>query len=265
MTTVTAGQHEVYAIKFGQHLGGKRGEYFYGTAAEPMDKPTQLDYFVWLIRSPDQDIVVDAGFTAETAARRRREHWMAPSEALARLDTDCATVPYVILSHFHYDHVGDVEAFTDAKFVVQGKEMAFWTGKYAARREFRRLVERDDIERLAGYGLDGRLLFVDGEHEVVPGVRVHHVGGHTAGLQIVSAATARGTVVLTADASHLYENVENDAPFGVLTELPAMYDTFDLIHSLAGSPELIVPGHDPDVLTRFEPVDGLGGTAVRIA
>ncbi|MFC5749274.1 N-acyl homoserine lactonase family protein [Actinomadura rugatobispora] len=266
-TTATAATtaHEVYAIKFGQHPGGKHGDYFYGSAAEPMDRPVQLDYFVWLIRSPGHDIVVDAGFTAETAARRRREHWCAPSEALAGLGTDCAAVPYVILSHFHYDHVGDLGAFTDARFVVQGREMAFWTGRHAARREFRRLVERDDIERLAGYGLDGRLLYVDGEHEVVPGVRVHHVGGHTAGMQIVSVATGRGTVVLAADASHLYANVEDDAPFGVLTELPAMYDTFDLMRRLAGSPELIVPGHDPEVLTRFEPVDGLEGRAVRIA
>lgn len=193
--------HEVYAVKFGQHTGGKRADYFYGTAAEPLAKPTQLDYFVWLIRSPGQDVVVDAGFTAETAARH----------------------------------------------------------------EFRGLVERDDIERLVGYGLDGRLLFVDGEHEVVPGVRVHHVGGHTAGLQIVSVQTARGTVVLAADASHLYGNIENDAPFGVITELPAMYDTFDRINGLAGSPELVVPGHDPDVLARFEPGDGLDGRAVRVA
>ncbi|MEV0623644.1 N-acyl homoserine lactonase family protein [Nonomuraea sp. NPDC050404] len=257
--------HEVYAVKFGQHPGGRRGQYFYGSAAEPMDEPAQLDYFVWLIRSPGQDIVFDAGFTAEIAARRRREHWYAPSRALADLGVDRTAVPYVILSHFHYDHVGDVEAFTGARFVVQAREMAFWTGRHAARHEFRRLVEREDIERLAGYGLDGRLLYADGEHEVVPGVRVHHVGGHTAGLQIVSVATTRGTVVLAADAAHLYANVEDDAPFGVLTDLPAMYDTFDLMRALATSPDLIVPGHDPTVLTRFDPVDGLDGRAVRIA
>lgn len=257
--------HEVYAIKFAQHTNGKHGEYFHGSAAEPFEDPAQLDYFVWLVRSPGQDIVVDAGFTAEVAARRGRDHWTAPSEALRRLDTDCAAVPYVILSHFHYDHVGDLEAFPEARFVVQAKEMAFWTGRHASRREFRRLVERDDVERLVGYGLDGRLTYADGEREVVPGVRVHHVGGHTAGLQVVSVATARGTVVLAADASHLYGNIENDAPFGILTDLPAMYDTFDRINELAGGPGLIVPGHDPDVLNRYDPVDGLAGTAVRVA
>lgn len=257
--------HEVYAVKFGEHPNGKHGEYFHGSAAQPWERRTQLDYYVWLIRSGDQDVVVDAGFTAETAARRSRTHFRAPSEALARLDTKCASVPYVILSHFHYDHVGDLDAFPDARFVVQEKEMAFWTGKYARRHEFRRLIERDDVERLVRLGLDGRVLYVDGEYEVVPGVRVHHVGGHTAGLQVVSVETARGTVVLAADATHLYGNVENDAPFGVLTSLPAMYDTFDTLHALASSPDLIVPGHDPDVLKRFDPVDGFDGLVARIA
>ncbi|MQA01970.1 MAG: MBL fold metallo-hydrolase [Streptosporangiales bacterium] len=257
--------HEVYAVKFGEHTHGVRGEYFHGSAAHPWDEQRQLDYYVWLIRSGAQDVVVDAGFTAETAARRKRNHFRSPSQALAMLDTACDSVPYVILSHFHYDHVGDIEAFSDARFVVQEKEMAFWTGKYAWRKEFRRLVERDDMERLVRFGLDGRMLFVDGEHEVVPGVRVHHVGGHTAGLQVVSVETERGTVVLAADATHLYGNVENDAPFGIFMSLPGMYDTFDTLHALASSSELIVPGHDPDVLKRYDQVDGLDGLAVRIA
>lgn len=257
--------HEVYAVKFAEHPHGSRAEYFHGSAAEPRDERMQLDYYVWLVRSADQDIVVDAGFTAETAARRKRTHFRAPSEALALLDTDCSSVPYVVLSHFHYDHVGDVEAFGDARFVVQEREMAFWTGKYAWRKEFRRLIERDDIERLVRFGLDGRVLFVDGEHDLVPGVRVHHMGGHTAGLQVVSVATAKGTVVLAADATHLYGNVENDAPFGIFTELPAMYDTFDAMRALASTPDLVVPGHDPDVLRRFDAVGGLDGVAVRVA
>lgn len=257
--------HEVYALKFAEHPNGVRADFFHGSAAEPRDQRLQLDYFVWLIRSADQDIVVDAGFTAQTAKRRGRVYLRAPSEALALLGTDCAEVPYVILSHFHYDHVGELAPFHSARFVVQDREMAFWTGRYVARREFRRLIEAEDIENLVRLGMAGRLLFVDGEREVVPGVRVYHVGGHTAGSQVVQVNTAKGQVVLAADASHLYANVEQNAPFGVLTELPRMYDTFDALRDLASSPDLVVPGHDPEVLKRFEPVAGLAGTAVRIA
>jgi glyoxylase-like metal-dependent hydrolase (beta-lactamase superfamily II) len=262
---MTTPVHEVYALKFGEHPGGRRAEYFHGSAAEPREQPVQLDYFVWLVRSGGQDIVVDAGFTAETAARRRRVYLRTPSEALSMLGTDCAAVPYVVLSHFHYDHVGELDAFPGARFVVQDQEMSFWTGRYAARGEFHRLIEPADIENLVRLSLDGRLLFADGRREVVPGVTVHHVGGHTAGLQVVEVNTAKGPVVLAADASHLYANIEQDAPFGVLTDLRRMYDTFDTLNELAAAPHLVVPGHDPEVLKRFEPVDGLDGIAVRIA
>lgn len=257
--------HEVYAVKFAEHPGGTRGEYFHGSAAEPRDAAAPLDYFVWLVRTPQADIVVDAGFTPETAEKRRRVYHRRPSEALARLGTDCAAVPWVVLSHFHYDHVGELDAFPGARFVVQAAEMEFWTGRFASRREFRRLIEEEDVVRLVKLGLAGRLRFADGTEELVPGVRVHLVGGHTAGTQVVSVATARGTVVLAADASHLYGNVCEDAPFAIHTDLAGMYGAFDVIHGLAGSPELIVPGHDPEVLRRFDPVPGTDGTAVRVA
>jgi glyoxylase-like metal-dependent hydrolase (beta-lactamase superfamily II) len=100
--------------------------------------------------------------------------------------------------------------------------------------------------------------FVDGEQEVLPGVRVHHVGGHTAGLQIVSVETERGTAVLASDASHYYANLEENRPFNTLHDLPGMYRAFDRIRTLAASPDLIVPGHDPLVLERLQPVaDGV--------
>ena len=53
---------------------------------------------------------------------------------------------------------------------------------------------------------------------MLPGIRVHRVGGHTAGLQIVTVNTARGPVVLTSDASHFYHNVETRQPVQIITE-----------------------------------------------
>jgi hypothetical protein len=84
-------------------------------------------------------------------------------------------------------------------------------------------------------------------------------------MQIVSVATARGTVVLASDASHLQAHVAEDQPADVAADVVRMYSAFDRITELASSPELIIPGHDPEVFTRFPAVPGLEGTAVRIA
>ena len=175
------------------------------------------------------------------------------------------SIRHVILTHFHNDHIGNVADFPNASFVVQDREMAFWTGRYASKGAFLWVVEPEDILELVRQNFAGRVRFVDGAAEIVPGISVHHVGGHAAGLQIVCVETARGRVVLASDAAHYYANIEEDRPFRIVSDLPQMYDAFETIHTLADSPEHVIPGHDPLVLTRYPAVPGLEGIAVRLA
>ena len=95
---------------------------------------------------------------------------------------------------------------------------------------------------------------MDGEQEVVPGVRVYHVGGHTDGMQVVSVKTERGQAVLASDAAHYYRNLDDNVPFQTLHDLPGAYQAFRRLRELADAPDLIVPGHDPFVLQRLRSV-----------
>jgi glyoxylase-like metal-dependent hydrolase (beta-lactamase superfamily II) len=254
---------EVYALKYATR-DAQGSEHFYGHDIH--DYPMPMDYFVWAVVSDEYSIVVDAGFTTEVAARRGREHLRCPAEGLQQLGIHCARVSCVILTHLHYDHVGNLEKFPAATFVVQDEEMAFWTGRYAGREHFRNIVEVQDIVHLVRENFNGRVRFVDGSKEVVPGITVHRVGGHAAGLQVVRVHTAKGNVVLASDASHFYANIEEDRPFSVITDLRQMYEAFDVVRALADSPEHIVPGHDPEVMKRYPPASPeLEGIAVRIA
>lgn len=257
--------HQVFAVKFGEAKSGSRAQYFLNPPAQLHDQPGHLDFCVWLVRTGFGDIVVDAGFTSTVAARRTRPHFREPSEGIRLLGVEPSEVSHLLLTHFHYDHVGDVDAFPTARVVFQEREMAFWTGRFASRTEFRRLVEPDDIQRLVALTLAGRVDHADGAREIVPGVRVHLVGGHTPGTQVVSVETAKGTVVLASDASHLQDHIAHDYPPRLLTNLPEMYAAFDAVRALASSPELVIPGHDPDTFERFPAVAGLDGIAVQIA
>ena len=83
---------------------------------------------------------------------------------------------------------------------------------------------------------------------------------------IVRAKTERGSVVLASDATLFYANIGEDHPYSIVSYLAQMYGAFDLVRSLADSPEHVVPGHDPLVMRRFQPArEGLEGVAVRIA
>ena len=217
-----------------------------------------MDYFVWALTDGARAVVVDLGFTEPVGTARGRQFLRCPSRGLAELGIEAGRVEHVILTHFHYDHVGNHALFPRATFHVQDAEMAFYTGRHAARPAFHHSIEVDDVCALVRLNYDGRVRFVDGEAEIVPGIAVHKVGGHTAGMQVVTVATARGRAVVASDASHYYRNFEERIPFNTLHDIPGTYAAFDRLRELAGAPDLILPGHDPLVLERLKPVkDGI--------
>ncbi|MEV0618347.1 N-acyl homoserine lactonase family protein [Nonomuraea sp. NPDC050404] len=241
----------VYAVRYARR-DARRGEHFHGY--EPggeVSHPTS--YYVWLAVSGEHTVVVDTGIAPERAAGvEGLDYRCSPVEALAELGVDAGEVDHVVLTHLHYDHTGTARDFPRARYVVQQAELDYWTGPWAGRITRERWLLNDrDLDHLTSARKDGRVRVVDGDASVVPGLSVHLVGGHTAGMQVVRVRTARGNVVLASDASHFYENIEGDRPFPILHNMPGMYGAFDRIKELADGPELVVAGHDPLVLERF--------------
>ena len=110
-----------------------------------------------------------------------------------------------------------------------------------------------------------RVIFHRGDDEIAPGVSVHHIGGHTMGLQSVRVHTQRGWVVLASDASHYYEHMETRRCFPLVFDMGEMLEGYDKLRRLAASSKHIIPGHDPLVMTRYPPVSKeLEGIAVRL-
>jgi glyoxylase-like metal-dependent hydrolase (beta-lactamase superfamily II) len=255
----------VYAVRYA-HREARRGEHFYGPSpVDAHDGPMPMDYFLWAIVGDDAPpVVVDAGFRPETAERRGRRMVADPIAVLAALGVDAAEVRDVVLTHLHYDHSGYLGAFPRARFWVQDAELAFWTGRHAARGEIGRIVEPPDIVELVRLNFERRVRFVDGDEEMAGGIALHRVGGHAPGLQVVSVDTADGPLVLASDAAHFYANLEEDRPYAIVHSLPGMYAAFDRVRALAGGDdERIVPGHDPLVLERYAPASAaLEGRAV---
>ena len=256
----------VYAIRYAHREASLRGEHFYRGDARAAD-PYPIDYFVWAAVSPEATVIVDAGFTPETAKRRgNRDYLQSPMDTLRQLGVEAGAVEHLVITHLHYDHVGHVRDFPAAQVLVQRSEYGFWTGPFAMRGEYGHLHEREDMVYLRKQVASGRLRLIDGDFTVVPGVTLHPLGGHTQGLQVVRVTTAAGHVVLASDASHFYENIGSDRPYSIVDHLPSMYRAFDRIRELADAEELIIPGHDPAVLKRFPAAaPGLAGLAVRVA
>lgn len=253
---------EVYALKYAHHER-RASENFIG--GDPHDGPMPLDYFVWLLRAGDREIVVDTGFSAAMAAKRAREHLRCPAAALSLLGCDARAVKDVVITHLHYDHVGNFELFPAAEFHLQDLEMHYATGRYMRHGVFRGAYEVEDVVGMVRRVYAGRVRFCDGDAEIAPGVSVHLIGGHTMGLQVVRVATRRGHVVLASDAAHFYANMQEVRPFPIVWSVADMVEGYAKLAALAESPAHIIPGHDPLVMARYPaPSPAVEGIAVRL-
>ena len=190
---------------------------------------------------------------------------VVPIESLALLGVDPAAVEDVILTHMHYDHVGNFDKFPKARFHLQEPEMHYAVGRHMRYRQLACSFEPDDVCGIVRLNFAGRVVYHNGPAEVLPGISIVPTGGHSAGLQFVKVNTRRGVVVLASDVTHFYENMESYRPFTTAFHVGEMLEAFDTLRAHAASAELIVPGHDPLVMRRYPaPSAELEGIVVRL-
>ena len=118
---------KVYAIRYAT-VARHASENFIG--GDPHESGMDMDYFVWVAISAGKTWVIDTGFNAAAAAKRKRTFLRCPTAGLTLLGVDAAQVEDVIVTHLHYDHVGTFDDFPKARFHLQDVEMSFATGRH---------------------------------------------------------------------------------------------------------------------------------------
>jgi glyoxylase-like metal-dependent hydrolase (beta-lactamase superfamily II) len=262
-----ADRYEVVIVKYGTRSTVRSDVFLnYHVYAEP-DGPIGMDYFFWVVRNSERTIVVDTGFSAAGGANRKRTPVLDVGTALAALGVDPLTAPPVVVTHAHYDHIGNLDLFPASPVIMAAAEYAFWTGPYAHHPLVHHSVEDVELAYLRRARGEGRVEMFAGGRDLAPGVRLIEVGGHTPGQTVVTVQTDDGPVLLASDAIHYYEEYQRDMPFTQVASVVDMYAAFDRIRAMiaAGEVRHLVSGHDPDTLGRFEPVSGeLAGRAATI-
>lgn len=255
-------EYALYAIKYATR-GAQRRDHFIG--GDPHEGSMPMDYYLWAAVSPERTFVVDCGFTEEVSARRGRTFLREPIDALRHVGVEAEAVEDVILSHLHYDHVGNFHRFPKARFHLQEPELHYAVGRYMRYPRLSHSFEVEDVCGIVRLNYAQRVVFYDGDHDLAPGIRLHKAGGHSAGLQFVTVNTARGRVVLASDVTHFYENLDRGRPFPTAFHIGEMLEGFDKLTAAAPSRDHIVPGHDPLVMQLYPaPSPELEGIVVRL-
>jgi N-acyl homoserine lactone hydrolase len=161
----------------------------------------------WALTDGAQWVLVDSGMPS---APEMRAKWKVEARgggaemlrgALAAIGVKPEQIGMLVLTHLHFDHAWNFELFPQAQIVVQRTELFHAIDPvptqriYYAKPSYLPLLDR---RRPSG------LRLIDGDMELLPGLAVMLTPGHTPGLQVVLAKTARGTVGLVADLGEEY-------------------------------------------------------------
>ena len=178
---------------------------------------------------------------------------------LSRIGIDAGDVKHVFLTHLHWDHANGVTLFPNATFYVQESEYRFWLEDPLAKRPPLRLVgDETCMDYLRSLEGSSRLALLDGDEEIMPGIRGILAPGHSVGLHAAEVQTEKGTALLGSDCAHLFENYAEDWPSSIICNMLEWLKTYDKVRALVSDSSLLFPGHDPLMHTNYpEVADGV--------
>jgi N-acyl homoserine lactone hydrolase len=204
-----------------------------------------------------EPVLVDTAFGDIPALRKTgleidtKPEWDLVTQ-MKGLGVEPGDVKYIILTHLHMDHSGNLDRFPNARVILQRKEL-----QYAASPlhplgmplGFKRVFYRGrDVADLVSKQWH-RLMVIDGDYEVVPGIRCVLFGGHTHGTQGVYVDTAVGKAIITSDICPCFMNFETG---GYMTGIYVNWDEVVLAQrKMIADGKILIPSHDPDLENRF--------------
>ena len=240
--------YDVFAVRFATLPFNVSGLV---AGADPTRK-IEIAMMVWVVKSADRTVLVDAGFVRDKFMTRwKPANYVTPAVAVEQgLGIEPGDVTDIVISHIHWDHADGVTLFPNATVWVQREEIAHHISDEGVVLD--RAIDVDVAAAFHELRRAKRLRLVDGDdREILPGIRVYTGGRHTFASQYAGVRTRAGTVVLASDNAYLYENLEGKLPIAQTLDATSNLAAQARMLTLAASPRLVVPGHDPAVFTRF--------------
>lgn len=251
---LNAQTYDIYALKFGERKNYVRMEdqavgYNGGDS-------TKVFFMYWVLKNKDKIILVDAGFTADAGVDTNDIAFIQPDKLLASIDVKPEEVTDIIITHPHWDHIGGIDLYPNARVWMQEKD---YNDLIAGRKDLEnRGYNKKDVQKVHNCKEQGRLTLLKGlrDEVILPNVTVVIAGSkHTPGSQYVYAHNGRQNVIIASDNCKYYLNITS------MLSSPATSDQKAYIRNLKnmkqtvmGNTDIVIPGHDPLVFTKFKTV-----------
>ena len=254
--------YQIYAIKFADSTY----PFSVGDWADGGSKTekVEIDFMVWLIKgSNGKNILVDAGFLGDTedAKEFMIANYIRPDSALLKMGVKPADISDIILSHPHWDHMGGINLFPNARVWIQKEDFDYFVGAAWQKEGSNGGFAKRDVRQLVDLNLNGKVTLIEGDNkQILPGITVYTGSKHTFNSQYVLVNTGNNKVVLASDNIWIYYNLEHLTPAstGGTLDPPGYIKAMQRMKSLVTDVKFIIPGHDAAIFSRFpKVVDGV--------
>ncbi|MEL7565386.1 MAG: N-acyl homoserine lactonase family protein [Dehalobacterium sp.] len=241
---------KIRPIKIGAIDSFEKSKFTYGANfGVKLDAPC----LAWIIEGAQKKILVDSGpcdpeFAEKYHSKLKWEEDDFLENRLSKAGVNPQDIDLVILTHLHWDHCFSLHLFENAKFLVQKKELQYAISplpvhKHAYEAQVKGVTP-------PWFNIYDRMIIIDGDFTLEPGLEAVLLPGHTPGLQGLKVETKAGRGLIASDFLPLFENWYNPSghiPSGIHVNLEDCYKTFKKIEQIT---DWILPGHDPEVLKK---------------
>lgn len=235
-------EYEIYALKYAGPFTSSGAFLMW---RKDWDKQVQRNYYFWCVRGEKETVIVDAGVSPALAREKNLAGYVSPAEVLSRIGIKAEEIRHLIITHLHWDHSSGVDLFPKATFYIQDAEYSFALKNPVANRlPFRQSSDQKSKAYLASLEGTGRLVLLNGDREILPGIECLLAPGHTVALQAAAVQTSKGTAIVGSDCGHTFRNYQEDWPSCLIVDLVGWMGSYEKLRKKASSPDLLFPGHD---------------------
>jgi glyoxylase-like metal-dependent hydrolase (beta-lactamase superfamily II) len=235
-------EYEIYAVKYAGPFTSSGALLMW---LRDWEKVVKRNYYIWCLKGKGDPVIVDAGVSPKLAGEKNLAGYVNPAEVLLRIGIKADKIQHVVITHMHWDHSSGVSLFPKAIFYVQKEEYRFWLkDPIVSHLPFKQFSDDASNAYLASLEGTGRLILLNGDQEILPGVRCLLAPGHSVALQAVAVETAKGVAILGSDCAHTFRNYRENWPSSFIMDLVAWVRTYEMLREKASSIDLMFPGHD---------------------
>ncbi len=193
---------------------------------------------LYLLRGENgKQVVVDTGYRSTdevTAMGMVAKRAAAYSQILAEADIEAARIEALLLTHTHWDHADNCDAFPNATVYCQQKD---WDYAFSKEAEY----SQELCATLSN--ARNRVQLFTGDVEVCQGITARWFGGHTWGSQSFEIDTLEGKALICGDDIMTFRNVEEQIPVGLCIDPQGCERALDFLKAREDI-RYLLPSHD---------------------